>query len=58
MTYWQGITRTSLSWVGSDTDGRHTLGQEYNTTTRIRLGDNVRIGGVENLDTTVRTSWS
>lgn len=50
---WTDTTDPSSTW--SDVSGppyRHTYGAEYSKTTRIRFGDNVRIGGMgfENVD--------
>ncbi|KKK49434.1 hypothetical protein LCGC14_3135110 [marine sediment metagenome] len=43
---WTDTTDPSDSWTGvSDPTYRHTYGVEYGTSSRIRLGDNVRIGG-------------
>ena len=44
---WADLTDPTTDW--SDTshpEYRHTIGAEYGKTTRIRLGDHIRIGGL------------
>jgi len=46
MASWTDTTDPGDSWSDdSHKSYRHTYGAEYGETTRIRLGDNVRIGG-------------
>jgi len=48
---WTDSTDPSDTWAGvADPSFRHLCGNERNKTTRILLGDNVRIGGLVRSD--------
>ena len=56
---WQDTTDSSDSWSDvADVAHRHTYGVEYGTSSRITLGDNVRIGGGWNPSSDPSNTWS
>ena len=57
-TNWTIPTIKNTNWNIAYSAGRHTFGAEYSKTTRIRLGDNVRIGGVANIYAGKNTNWT
>ena len=57
-TTWSSVSVNNTNWRIDYTEGRHTYGAEYNKTTRIVYGDNVRYGGIANLSSGISTSWT